>query len=79
MRLGVAAIVSPAFLLASLPLPAMQGEEGEDYGGALGGGGGGLAGGAGRERYHPGRIVWARVEGHEFWPARVVRRRAGEA
>lgn len=42
-----------------------QGEEGEE----------GFAGQ--RERFPPGRIVWARVEGHEFWPARIVRRRAG--
>jgi hypothetical protein len=24
----------------------------------------------------PGRVVWAKVEGHDWWPARVVRRRA---
>ncbi len=24
----------------------------------------------------PGRVVWARVEGHEWWPAKIVRRRA---
>eukprot|EP00775_Hariotina_reticulata_P010594 gene10594-10752_t len=24
----------------------------------------------------PGKVVWARVEGHDWWPARVVRRRA---
>ncbi len=24
----------------------------------------------------PGRVVWAQVEGHDWWPARVVRRRA---
>ena len=24
----------------------------------------------------PGRVVWAKVEGHDWWPARIVRRRA---
>jgi hypothetical protein len=24
----------------------------------------------------PGSIVWAKVEGHDWWPARIVRRRA---
>jgi hypothetical protein len=24
----------------------------------------------------PGKVVWAKVEGHEWWPAKVVRRRA---
>lgn len=24
----------------------------------------------------PGQVVWAKVEGHEWWPAKVVRRRA---
>lgn len=24
----------------------------------------------------PGKVVWAKVEGHDWWPARVVRRRA---
>ena len=54
------------FHLMLLPPPglALQGEEGEELAGS-------------RERFPPGRIVWARVEGHEFWPARVVRRRAG--
>lgn len=46
------------------PTARLQGEEGEEFHGP-------------HERYPPGRIVWARVEGHEFWPARVVRRRAG--
>lgn len=26
--------------------------------------------------FYPGMIVWAKVEGHEWWPAQVVRRRA---
>ena len=26
--------------------------------------------------FYPGLIVWAKVEGHSFWPAQVVRRRA---
>ncbi|KAK9823247.1 hypothetical protein WJX72_001331 [[Myrmecia] bisecta] len=26
--------------------------------------------------FRPGRVVWAKVEGHDWWPARVVRRRA---
>ena len=26
--------------------------------------------------FRPRRVVWAKVEGHEWWPARVVRRRA---
>lgn len=26
--------------------------------------------------FQPGRVVWAKVEGHDWWPARVVRRRA---
>eukprot|EP00884_Botryococcus_braunii_P016742 jgi/Botrbrau1/3751/Bobra.0363s0028.1 len=30
----------------------------------------------GRTTYRPGRVVWAKVEGHDWWPARVVRRRA---
>jgi hypothetical protein len=29
-----------------------------------------------RPSYRPGRVVWAKVEGHDWWPARVVRRRA---
>lgn len=29
-----------------------------------------------RALLRPGRIVWAQVEGHDWWPARVVRRRA---
>ena len=34
-------------------------------------------GGAGNtQRMGPGRVVWAKVEGHDWWPARVVRRRA---
>jgi hypothetical protein len=28
------------------------------------------------ERMGPGKVVWAKVEGHDWWPARVVRRRA---
>ena len=28
------------------------------------------------ERFLPGKIVWAKVEGHDWWPAKVVRRRA---
>ena len=28
------------------------------------------------ERYYPGRLVWAKVEGHDWWPGKVVRRRA---
>ena len=27
-------------------------------------------------KFHPGRLVWGKVEGHEWWPASVVRRRA---
>lgn len=34
---------------------------------------------AARETFKPGRVVWAKVEGHDWWPAKVVRRRAGEA
>ena len=26
--------------------------------------------------FRPRRVVWAKVEGHDWWPARVVRRRA---
>jgi hypothetical protein len=26
--------------------------------------------------FRPGTVVWAKVEGHDWWPARVVRRRA---
>ena len=26
--------------------------------------------------FRPGRVVWAKVEGHDWWPARIVRRRA---
>ncbi len=26
--------------------------------------------------FRPGRVIWAKVEGHDWWPARVVRRRA---
>ena len=29
-----------------------------------------------RERYPPGKVVWAKVEGHDWWPGKVVRRRA---
>lgn len=29
-----------------------------------------------RERFPPGKVVWAKVEGHDWWPAKVVRRRA---
>ena len=29
-----------------------------------------------RATFYPGMIVWAKVEGHEWWPAQVVRRRA---
>ena len=29
-----------------------------------------------RGSLRPGRVVWAKVEGHDWWPARVVRRRA---
>ena len=29
-----------------------------------------------RETLRPNRVVWAKVEGHDWWPARVVRRRA---
>lgn len=32
-----------------------------------------------RESFKPGRVVWAKVEGHDWWPAKVVRRRAGKA
>ena len=32
--------------------------------------------GAVRSKLVPGRIVWAKVEGHDWWPAKVVRRRA---
>lgn len=28
------------------------------------------------EAFRPGRVVWAKVEGHEWWPAKIVRRRA---
>lgn len=27
-------------------------------------------------RYYPGQLVWAKVEGHDWWPGKVVRRRA---
>eukprot|EP00955_Chlamydomonas_euryale_P054391 355803-Chlamydomonas_euryale.AAC.1 len=42
-----------------------------------GGGGGGAAPAspASRPRVPPGRVVWAKVEGHDWWPAKVVRRR----
>lgn len=33
---------------------------------------------AARETFKPGRVLWAKVEGHDWWPAKVVRRRAGE-
>lgn len=29
-----------------------------------------------RETLRPSRVVWAKVEGHDWWPAKVVRRRA---
>ncbi len=29
-----------------------------------------------RETLRPGRVVWAKVEGHDWWPAKIVRRRA---
>ena len=29
-----------------------------------------------RGSFRPGRVVWAKVEGHDWWPARIVRRRA---
>ena len=29
-----------------------------------------------RSCFRPGAVVWAKVEGHDWWPARVVRRRA---
>jgi hypothetical protein len=29
-----------------------------------------------RKRYPPGKVVWAKVEGHDWWPGKVVRRRA---
>lgn len=29
-----------------------------------------------RAMLRPGRVVWAKVEGHDWWPARIVRRRA---
>ncbi|KXZ56057.1 hypothetical protein GPECTOR_2g939 [Gonium pectorale] len=29
-----------------------------------------------RDTLRPGRVVWAKVEGHDWWPAKVVRRRA---
>lgn len=29
-----------------------------------------------RGSFRPGRVVFAKVEGHDWWPARVVRRRA---
>ncbi len=29
-----------------------------------------------RIQFRPGRVVWAKVEGHDWWPARIVRRRA---
>jgi hypothetical protein len=29
-----------------------------------------------RERFPPGKVVWAKVEGHDWWPGKVVRRRA---
>ena len=32
--------------------------------------------GSPRGAFYPGMIVWAKVEGHEWWPAQVVRRRA---
>ncbi|KAK2077191.1 hypothetical protein QBZ16_004825 [Prototheca wickerhamii] len=36
----------------------------------------GLPRGAGGARFPPGSVVWAKVEGHDWWPAVVVRRRA---
>lgn len=29
-----------------------------------------------KKEFRPGNIVWGKVEGHEWWPALVVRRRA---
>ncbi|GIM15000.1 hypothetical protein Vretimale_17869 [Volvox reticuliferus] len=29
-----------------------------------------------RDTLRPGRVVWAKVEGHDWWPAKIVRRRA---
>ncbi|GLI58399.1 hypothetical protein VaNZ11_000099 [Volvox africanus] len=29
-----------------------------------------------RDMLRPGRVVWAKVEGHDWWPAKIVRRRA---
>ena len=51
--------------------------------GLVGGGPGGPmdedeqeVGGNSGQKMGPGRVVWAKVEGHDWWPARVVRRRA---
>ena len=54
--------------------------------GLVGGGGGSapmnIVGGIGGAptgpgaKMGPGKVVWAKVEGHDWWPARVVRRRA---
>ena len=45
----------------------MEGDEAE---------GEGAAAPAPRTQFRPGRDVWAKVEGHDWWPARIVRRRA---
>ncbi len=45
----------------------MEGDEAE---------GEGAAPPAPRTQFRPGRVVWAKVEGHDWWPARIVRRRA---
>ena len=37
---------------------------------------GGFGGKISAERYYPGRLVWAKVEGHDWWPGKIVRRRA---
>jgi hypothetical protein len=29
-----------------------------------------------RSALRPGKVVWAKVEGHDWWPACIVRRRA---
>ena len=50
-------------------------DEDEQTGGVAAGGGAGGAAGEG-SKMGPGRVVWAKVEGHDWWPARVVRRRA---
>lgn len=37
---------------------------------------GSLQGTKGPVRLVPGRLIWGKVEGHDWWPAKVVRRRS---